>query len=130
MSTVMAHRRLFDRVGLFQDDMRCCEDYDFWLRVSCRFPFLLVDDQLTIKEGGRQDQISFQYRQGMDRLRIEALDRLIRSGVLNSLQLEQAVVELKRKCLIYGKGCIKHGRIEEGGQYLALAGVATVEQNA
>jgi glycosyltransferase involved in cell wall biosynthesis len=130
MSTVMAHRSLFDRVGLFDEDMRCCEDYEFWLRVSCRYPFLLVDRQLTIKEGGRQDQVSFQYRQGMDRLRIDAIDRLVRSGALNPLQQEQAREEMKRKCMIYGKGCIKHGRIDEGMQYLALAGAAEMQQNS
>ena len=121
MSTVMAYRRLFDLAGYFDEDMRCCEDYAFWLRVSCRFPFLLVDEQLTVKEGGRPDQISFQYRQGMDRLRIEAIDRLIRSGVLNAGQQREAIREMRRKCAIYGKGCLKHGRTEEGAYFLALA---------
>ena len=122
MSTVLARRCLFERVGGFNEGMRCCEDYDFWLRVSCRFPFLLVDEPLTIKEGGRPDQVSVQYGQGMDRLRVEALARLIRSGVLDSRQRLQAEREMHRKSMIYGKGCLKHGRIEEGARYLAMAG--------
>lgn len=121
MSTVMAKRKLFDIVGYFDEDMRCCEDYAFWLRVSCRFPFLLVDEPLTVKEGGRPDQISTRYRQGMDRLRVEALDRLVRSGVLSAGQRREAIREMERKCAIYGKGCLKHGRTEEGMRFLALA---------
>ena len=121
MSTVMAYRKLFDTVGYFDEDMRCCEDYAFWLKVSCRFPFLLVDEQLTVKEGGRPDQISTRYRQGMDRLRVEALERLVRSGVLTAGQRREAIQELRRKCAIYGQGCLKHGRTEEGMHFLALA---------
>lgn len=128
MSTVMAQRRFFDCVGGFDEDMRCCEDYDLWLRASCRFPFLLVDERLTVKEGGRPDQVSVQYRQGMDRLRIEAIARLINSGVLNPRQRQQAEQEMRRKCMIYGTGCIKHGRIAEGMRYLAMAGSSAMRQ--
>lgn len=121
MSTVMVRRELFDRVGLFDTGLRCCEDYDLWLRVSCRYRFLLVDEPLTIKEGGREDQVSWQYRIGMDKLRIRAIVKMLAAGLLTPDQLMLAGKELVKKATIYGNGCIRHGRVEEGEQYLRLA---------
>jgi len=121
MSTVMARRELFDRYGLFDERLPCCEDYELWLRVSRREPFLLVDEALTRKDGGRPDQLSQRYRLGMDRYRILALVRLLENWPLRADQHAAAVRELVRKCRIYGNGCLKHGRIDEGVFYLELA---------
>ena len=121
MSTVVARRELFDRYGGFDETLPCCEDYDLWLRVGCREPFLLVPEPLTAKEGGRPDQLSVVHRMGMDRFRIRALSHLLENTALEPEQRRVAVAELARKCLIYGQGCIKHGRPEEGGRYLELA---------
>ncbi len=121
MSTVMARRELFDLVGRFDQQFRCCEDYDFWLRVSCRHPFLLVDDALTVKEGGRDDQVSYQYQVGMNKLHIQIILKLLEQEVLDVGQTEMAQRELLKKALIYGNGCIRHGRVEEGRKYLQLA---------
>ncbi len=125
ISTAMARRELFHRVGFFDPDLPCCEDYDFWLRVSCRLPFLLVDEALTIKDGGRPDQLTVRYRMGMDRFRIQALRKLLASEDLTPEQGGLARRELANKCRIYGNGCRKHGR-PEGDAYLALA--RTIEQ--
>ncbi len=121
MSTVMLRKDIFRQIGMFNETMRCCEDYDFWLRVSCRHPFLLVDEVLTVKEGGRDDQVSYQYRTGMDRFRIDSLLRLLKSGVLSDSQGKDTRLELMKKCLVYGKGCLKHGKTAEGHQLLRLA---------
>ncbi|WPD22160.1 MAG: glycosyltransferase family A protein [Candidatus Electrothrix scaldis] len=120
MSTVMIRRELFSRYGLFDEDMLCCEDYDLWLRVSRKEPFLLVDDALTLKDGGRPDQLSAIHRLGMDTWRIRSLCQLLKNGQLTTEQHEHTFQELERKCRIYGKGCIKHGREEEGEEYLGL----------
>ncbi|MDT8334647.1 MAG: glycosyltransferase family A protein [Desulfurivibrionaceae bacterium] len=122
MSTAMVRRELFDEVGLFDETLVCCEDYDLWLRVSARFPFLLVAEPLTIKNGGRDDQLSRIHRLGMDRHRIAAILKIIESGGLNHHQEGLARRELVRRCGIYGRGCLKHGRAEEGGRYLQIAG--------
>ena len=120
MSTVMVRRELFHRYGLFDEDMLCCEDYDLWLRVSGKEEFLLVDAALTLKDGGRADQLSAIHRLGMDTWRIHSLCRLLRNAQLTSEQYARVFAELERKCGIYGKGCIKHGREAEGQRYLAL----------
>ncbi|CAK8718842.1 Glycosyl transferase family 2 [Candidatus Electrothrix aarhusensis] len=120
MSTVMVRRKLFARYGLFAEDMLCCEDYDLWLRVSRKEEFLLVDEALTLKDGGRPDQLSALHRLGMDTWRIRSLCRLLENARLSSEQYTLALAELERKCIIYGKGCVKHGRLEEGQRYLVL----------
>ena len=120
MSTVMVRKELFTTVGLFSPMLPCCEDYDFLLRVSCRYPFLLVDRSLTIKEGGREDQLSFQHRVGMDKLRIHAIMELLAGATLTREQHSLALGELQQKCQVYGLGCIKHGRVDEGTAYLDL----------
>ncbi len=120
MSTVMVRRELFDRVGYFDEELPCCEDYDFWLRASLETPFLLIDRPLTFKEGGRPDQVSAVFREGMDRFRIRSLANLIRNRGLSGERRSLALAELRRKCRIYGRGARKRGREEEGRYYLSL----------
>ena len=121
MSTVMARRELFHSYGLFNESLPCCEDYELWLRVACREPFLLVPEALTCKEGGRKDQLSVIHRMGMDVYRIRALHSLVESGRLSRQQQGEAINSLVEKCMIYGQGCHKHGRAEEGDLYLEMA---------
>ncbi len=121
MSTVMARRKLFDLVGGFDENLPCCEDYDLWLRASIRHPFLLVDKPLTYKNGGRPDQLSSLHRIGMDKYRIRAIEKVLAANGLSAEQRQQAASELFKKCRIYGNGCIKYGRLEEGATYLDLA---------
>jgi glycosyltransferase involved in cell wall biosynthesis len=120
MSTVIARRELFDLIGYFDERLPCCEDYDLWLRASLRYPFLLIDQPLTFKEGGRADQVSVIYRVGMDRFRIQSIVNLLEKESLSKAQWEEALTELRKKCRIYGKGCIKWGREEEGRRYLHI----------
>jgi glycosyltransferase involved in cell wall biosynthesis len=123
MSTVVARRDLFDEVGMFDESLPCCEDYDFWLRASVRHPFLLVDEPLTLKEGGRPDQVSWIHRRGMDSFRIQSLLKILgEPALLDDAQRNLALRELERKCRIYGNGCMKHGKAEEGNYYLTLPG--------
>jgi len=121
MSTVMARRQLFDLVGGFDESLPCCEDYDLWLRASIRHPFLLVDKPLTCKAGGRPDQLSTLFRVGIDKYRIRAIEKILAADGLSAEQRRLATRELAKKCRIYGNGCIKHGRLEEGATYLDLA---------
>ena len=121
MSTTMVRKTLFDEVGMFATEFRCCEDYDMWLRVSSRHPFLLVDLPLTVKEGGRDDQVSHQYRVGMDKLRISSILKLLKQESLDPEQRLAARKELVKKARIYGNGCLHHGKREEGAHYLDLA---------
>jgi len=120
-SAVMLKRSLLDEVGLFDENLPVCEDYDLWLRISCRYPIHLIKEALVVKEGGHPDQLSVRHK-GMDRFRIKALVKLIKSGVLNEEQLAVTIKELSSKCRIYGNGCLKRGKMEEGECFLHLPG--------
>ncbi len=119
-STVMVRREIFDKFGFFDETMICCEDYDYWLKVSTVENFLLVAQPLTVKNGGREDQLSVVHRMGMDKYRIRSILNLLDNSNLTAQQAFLAVEELKKKAKIYGNGCIKHGREEEGRRYLDL----------
>lgn len=120
MSTVLIEKKLLQQVGCFDESLRCCEDYDLWLRISCRYPFLLVDKPLTVKEGGREDQVSQKFRLGMDRFRIYSLEKLLSSDLLTPDQYVLALKEFERKVKIYGQGCHKHDKTRTGTRYLLL----------
>lgn len=120
MSTVLMYKSLFYQCGGFDTSLPCCEDYDFWLRVSYRHEFLLLPDPLIVKEGGRADQLSYKYRVGMDQYRIYALEKLLQTEFLSKEQLELTIAELSKKCEVYGNGCLKHGQPERGERYLAI----------
>jgi hypothetical protein len=44
----------------------------------------------------------------------------LESEVLSKSQYEATVLELNKKCRVYGNGCIKRGKNEEGEEYLAM----------
>lgn len=120
MSTVMVKKELFERIGGFDETMRCCEDYDLWLRVSAKHEFLLINEPLIVKEGGREDQLSAIYRLGMDERRIYSIQKLLDSGELSSKQYNLAMLEFEKKIDIFAHGCLKHGKTDRGKKYLKL----------
>jgi glycosyltransferase involved in cell wall biosynthesis len=118
-SSVMIERSVFEEVGLFDEEYPACEDYDLWLRISARYPIYLLDTPLIIKRGGHDDQQSRVIPQ-LDQYRIRALCKILDSGTLNPAQRQQALSELKIKCRIYGSGCLKRGKKNEGEKILKL----------
>jgi glycosyltransferase involved in cell wall biosynthesis len=119
-SSVLIARSLIEEVGGFDEEFEVCEDYDLWLRISARYPVYLIETPLIVKRGGHADQLS-KKMSGQDRFRIRALVKLLEGDCLSSHQRELAWKELSRKCEIYGGGCIKRGKREEGEKILALA---------
>ncbi len=118
-SAVMFKKSLLDEVGLFDEEFPVCEDYDLWLRISYKYPVHLIEQDLLIKEGGAPDQLSLSMK-GMDRFRIKAMVKIYKQGVLNKIQEQALFEELEYKCRVYGEGCIKRGKEEEGEYYLGL----------
>ena len=118
-SAVMIRKSLFDAVGVFDERLPACEDYDLWLRVSCRYPVYLIDEPLIIKRGGHEDQLS--KAAGLDKYRIQSLTKLIDSRQLSASQTRAAARTLKHKCAIFANGCRKRGRADEGDYYERLA---------
>ena len=119
-SAVMMRKSLLDEVGLFDETLPACEDYDLWLRIAWKHPIHLIDRPLIVKRGGHDDQLSRMPE--LDKYRIQSIARLLDSGVLSPGQDDAARAMLTTKCAIYAKGCRKRGRIEEAERYEQLAG--------
>ena len=115
-SSVMIHRSVFDEVGLFDESLPACEDYDMWLRVTARYPVLYIDKPLITKYGGHEDQLSKKYW-GMDRFRVQALAKIIESGVLSVENKTAAQAMIREKINIYIDGASKRGKVMEAGQF-------------
>lgn len=118
-SAVMLRKEIFDEIGLFDEDLPACEDYDMWLRISCRHPVYLIDTPLIIKNGGHPDQLS--QAPGLDRYRVAALSKLIDTGRLTDEQVKKAIDMLQAKCAVYAAGCRKRGKRSEAQRYEQLA---------
>jgi glycosyltransferase involved in cell wall biosynthesis len=118
-SAVMIRKNLFETVGGFDESLPACEDYDLWLRVSCRYPVELIDIPLIIKRGGHHDQLS--RAAGLDKYRIKALVKILESRLLSISQYRAAAGTLRGKCRIYADGCRKRGRDDEAQYYERLA---------
>lgn len=114
-SAVMLKKKLLDQTDGFDENLPACEDYDLWLRISCKYPISLIDTPLVIKRGGHKDQLS--KTPGLDKYRIKALEKIIQSNMLSKDQRLDAIKILKKKCEIYAQGCLKRGRDEESRYY-------------
>jgi glycosyltransferase involved in cell wall biosynthesis len=114
-SSVLIHRSVFDEVGLFNEDLPACEDYDLWLRICARFPVLYIDRPLIIKHGGHADQLSHRYP-AMDRFRIIALENILQEN-LSPQHYRAALDMLIKKIDIYLQGTIKRDKQEEITKY-------------
>jgi len=118
-SAVMIKKNLFSEVGVFDENLPACEDYDLWLRISCRYPVHLIETPRIMKRGGHADQLS--KAPGLDKFRIQALKKIIASGQLEPDSYRAAVWTLQEKCAIFAAGCRKRGKDAEARYYEELA---------
>lgn len=118
-STALIHRELFDGVGLFNESLPACEDYDLWLRVCSRYPVTLVDAPLIAKHGGHEDQLSNQ--RGLDVYRIQSLDKLLRDDSLKTDYRSMAIETLTTKCNIVANAAEKRGNEEDAKRFREIA---------
>ena len=126
-SAVMLTRELFERVGGFDESLPVCEDYDLWLRIAVDHPVPLINDALVIKRGGHADQLS-RSTWGMDRYRVLALQKLLRSG-LDGSRRAAAIEVLRRKVGVLAAGARKRGKASEAAAYEDNLAVFTQEHH-
>ena len=120
-SSVVIRRSLFDEVGMFDECLPACEDYDLWLRICARHPVAFVDTPLLLKHGGHADQLSRRHW-GMDRFRIQALEKIIADPELAKDDRIAAIYTLIDKAGILIQGAEKRGVQERAGFYRRLRG--------
>jgi len=109
-SSVSIKADMFDRYGMFDEQMPVCEDYDLWLRIT---PFEctgLISEKLITRNSGHEGQLSAMYH-GMDRFRVYSIMKLLdESGErLNAEQRDAARECALKKISILKKGSDKRG---------------------
>ncbi len=107
-SASVIRRTTIEALGGFDETLPACEDYDLWLRLCWCHEVGYIDEALIVKYGGHADQLSRRYP-AMDRFRVRALDRLLRSGELPSEAAAAARAMLRHKLEILLGGAHKHG---------------------
>ncbi|MFW6005196.1 MAG: glycosyltransferase family 2 protein, partial [Desulfonatronovibrionaceae bacterium] len=100
---------------VFDADFSACEDYDLWLRISLKHPVGLVPRALTVRYGGRGDQLSGMIT-GQDLFRIYSLLKLEKTPDLDPGQRQSLERVLLKKAGVYIRGCLKRGRQEEAAR--------------
>jgi len=105
-SAVIIHQKVFNDVGVFDESLPVCEDYDLWLRIALKYEIGLLPEKLIVKTGGHADQLSRKYW-GMDRYRVLALEKILLAG-LDRTQTGLVLDEIIRKLSILNQGRAKH----------------------
>ena len=111
-SSSLFHTSVIKDVGLFDESLDVCEDYDMWLRITAKYPVLFLDQPLIKKFGGHSDQLSRVF-EGIEQYRIRSLEKILTSKSLSGSQFEAAKDMLIHKLQIYAKGLKKRDKNTE-----------------
>ena len=111
-SSSLFHTSVIKDVGLFDESLDVCEDYDMWLRITAKYPVLFLDQPLIKKFGGHSDQLS-RVLGGIEQYRIRSLEKILTSKSLSGSQFEAAKDMLIHKLQIYAKGLKKRDKNTE-----------------
>ena len=101
-STLLVNKSILDDIGLFDESLKACEDYDLWLRILQKYELGLCEEKLITKKAGHKGQLSFDTPM-MDSFRIKALQKHIHSSYKN-----EVLNELIKKVTIVINGAKKH----------------------
>ena len=111
-SSVLIKKEVFEMVGLFDESLKVCEDYDLWLRITSVFPVIFLDEPLITKYGGHADQLS-RVDNGIEQYRIKSLEKILRSESLSADQSKSAKLHLLKKLKVFSNGLEKRNKLKE-----------------
>ena len=114
-SSVLIDKTIFDDVGIFNENLVICEDYELWLRICNKYSVFFINEPLIIKYGGHQGQLSYSV-DSIEYHRIKALEYLMSSN-LKKKNKDHAIKMLISKITIYLNGLIKRGKKHEIALY-------------
>ena len=116
-SSVLLHSTIFKEIGLFDESLPLCEDYDFWIRLLLKNKIGLLEELLVIKNGGHADQLSMS-TWGLDRYRIQSLEKIVTAETLDQVQEKMILETLIEKIHLSIQGFQKHNKIRESENYM------------
>ena len=114
-SAVMLHKSIFEKLGLFDESLIACEDYDLWLRISLFYHIGLLEEKLVVKRGGHDSQLS--KTPALDKYRIYSMHKLLANYNLPENKKNKLMSVLRNKIKIYMSGCLKRNKLEEYNHY-------------
>ena len=110
-STSIIHKDVFKDIGLFDEELTVCEDYDLWLRATAKYEVDFIDRSLLIKHGGHEDQLSTSFK-AMDYWRLIALRKQINNLILSDELKKISLDKFNEKKELLVLGCKKHNNLE------------------
>jgi len=111
-SSVLIHKRVISDIGVFDETLQVCEDYDLWLRITSKYSVLFEKELLIIKYGGHKDQLS-KVKEGIEQFRIQSLEKILTTNYLTKDQFTTTKNMLIRKLSIYSIGLEKRNKFDE-----------------
>jgi glycosyltransferase involved in cell wall biosynthesis len=87
-STTMINKKVFEDVGIFDTNLKVCEDYDLWLRIGKKYFIGYLEEELIFKIAGHENQLSFG-DDILDVYRVKALLKHYHDNVLAKKELEK-----------------------------------------
>ena len=115
-SSAFVNKQVFHDYGLFDENLEVCEDYDMWIRITSKEEVGFLDSPLVLKYGGHSDQLSKKFW-GMDRFRIEALEKNLKNKCFTKIQKKNVLDILIEKLTIVSNGAQKRGNNDTFKKY-------------
>lgn len=95
----------------FDENLPVCEDFDFWLRLTSRYPAARLEPSRQV------DATAPQAREwGLERFRVYALEKAYQSGHLSPLLRHRVAEELVHQCDLLVEG-YRHGENHERANF-------------
>jgi len=110
-SSILISKELFFELGAFDESLIIAEDYDLWLRLSASREIGYCDENLMIKYGGHEDQLS--KRWGMDLNRVYSLEKMLKSETLKHEYVLPTIDNLISRLEVLIKGYQKRNKMKE-----------------
>lgn len=111
-STILLKKECFERVGLFDESMLFCEDYDLWVRISKQFQFEYIKEPL-VNYSVQENSYSTNYERVI--MGIETLNRKYE----NLFAINRK--NYSNRCYTLGVLYCYSGRIKEGREAFLTA---------
>jgi glycosyltransferase involved in cell wall biosynthesis len=105
-SSAVMSAEIFNKYGLFDENLKACEDYDLWLRITPFEEVGLIREKLITRYSGHGDQLSSLYPV-MDRFRLYSIINLLKKGILENKHKERALAKAIEKSEIIRNGAVK-----------------------
>jgi glycosyltransferase involved in cell wall biosynthesis len=128
VTSVIARRSNLIEAGLFDSELRAVEDWDMWLRLSERFPFIAVEETVAIYRMGNSSsgQITsnrvYMFRQMLHVQRMAMQSERARNASARSNRIRRQLCDLTYRMLVYeASGALAERDKRAAREHLRLA---------